>query len=93
LATFFFGEMQKFLNFKVSDECQSFYKKVPKKRHIEYGHHLEFLRKKIFYKNKVLRQHIKQKKKFDKKDGLFDVESIVAMLKLNLACVSEKKNN
>jgi hypothetical protein len=41
-----------------------------KKRHVEYGRHLEFLRKKIFFKNLVFRQPIKQKKMIDKKDGL-----------------------
>jgi hypothetical protein len=41
-----------------------------KKRNIEYGRHLEFLTKKKLYKSLVFRQSIKQKKIFDKKDGL-----------------------
>jgi hypothetical protein len=36
---------------------------MQKKRHIEYGGHLEFLRKTIFYKNYVFRQA----KKIDKR--------------------------
>jgi hypothetical protein len=53
--------MQTFLHFKVFDECESFYKKMQKKLHIEYERHLEFLRKKKFYKNSVFRQPIQQK--------------------------------
>jgi hypothetical protein len=43
---------------------------MPKKRHIEYERHLEFLRKKYLHKSKLFRQPKKQNKKFDKKDGL-----------------------
>jgi hypothetical protein len=45
-------------------------RKDAKKRHIKYGCHLEFLRKKNLHKSKVFRQPIIQQKKFDKKDGL-----------------------
>jgi hypothetical protein len=39
-------------------------KRCQKKRHIEYGRHLEFLRKKFLHKSKVFRQPIKQNKNF-----------------------------
>jgi hypothetical protein len=57
--------MQKFQHFEVYDEY-----KVPKKRHIESGRHLEFLRKKIFYKIGYLDHLISKKVFFGKKSGL-----------------------
>jgi hypothetical protein len=42
---------------------------MPKKRHIEYERHLGFLRKKYSIKVRYL-DNLKQKKIFDKKDGL-----------------------